>query len=502
MRVTPASLALIAKVLDEGTFVAWDDPALPPEHSEQYREEWLQARERAGVDEAIITGEGLLRGRPVAVIVGEFAFLGGSIGEVAATRVRMAVRRATERGLPVLASPASGGTRMQEGTRAFVQMASIAAAVRDHSAAGLPYLVYLRHPTTGGVFASWGSMGHVTAAEPGALIGFLGPRVYRALHGRDIPAGVQTAENLHAHGIVDAVIDAGHLARLAHDVLSILDAPTPTLAATENPGSPATPDNVDDWSIVQRSRDAARPGVRALLAKADGHVVPLSGTGRGEADGSMVVALARLEGRGVVVIGQDRRAQAVDAPLGPGALRAAMRGVELAEQLRLPIVTVIDTPGAALSVDAEEGGLAVEIGRCLAAMLDATVPSVSVIMGEGAGGAALALLPADEIISVEAGWLSPLPPEGASAIAYRDADHADSLARQQRIGSWHLLNDGVIDDVVTAASAAETTTRVLHRIAQALARQSRLEHDHRRARRAHRFDHLATTTTATTRSSS
>ncbi len=145
-------------------------------------------------------------GRRVAVVACEFDFLAGSIGVAAAERITSAVERATAQRLPLLASPSSGGTRMQEGTVAFLQMVKIAAAVTLHKRAHLPYLVYLRHPTTGGVFASWGSLGHITVAQPGALIGFLGPRVYEQLYGEPFPAGVQTAENLLRHGVIDGVV--------------------------------------------------------------------------------------------------------------------------------------------------------------------------------------------------------------------------------------------------------------------------------------------------------
>ena len=148
-----------------------------------------RARARTGLDEAVVTGEGRVHGRRVAVVACEFGFLAGSIGVRAADRLVRAVERATDERLPLLASPTSGGTRMQEGTVAFLQMVKITAAIGRHKAAGNPYLVYLRNPTTGGVLASWGSLGHVTVAEPGALIGFLGPRVYAALYGGEFPAG-------------------------------------------------------------------------------------------------------------------------------------------------------------------------------------------------------------------------------------------------------------------------------------------------------------------------
>ena len=197
-------------------------------------------------------------------MAGEFGFLAGSIGRAAAERLVLAFERATREGLPLFAAPSSGGTRMQEGTRAFVGMVKISAAVAAHKAAGLPYLVYLRHPTTGGVFASWGSLGHVTVAEPGALMGFLGPRVYEALYGPPFPEGVQTAENLYEHGLIDAVLPIEALAEAADRALNVLMGPreglpdVPELARETLPDLPA-------WDSIISSRRDDRPGVRALL---------------------------------------------------------------------------------------------------------------------------------------------------------------------------------------------------------------------------------------------
>jgi len=443
-----ASRELIEVTLDDGSFDEWPSTARHAGDDASYAAELAAATGSTGLVEAVVTGRGLLEGRPVAVIVGEFAFLGGSIGIATAETIVRAVRRATDEGLPILAAPVSGGTRMQEGTLAFLQMVRISAAVSDHKRAGLAYLVYLRNPTTGGVFASWGTMGHITVAEPGALIGFLGPRVFRALHGEDFPAGVQTAENLFAHGIVDAVVAVRHLRALAATVLDILAPAEPVSAASPLDRTVASSAGFDDWRSVELSRHRARPGLRSLLRVAATQVVQLRGTGTGEADSTLTLALARFGGHGVVVLGQDRRSQTGEVALGPAALRLAVRGIRLAEDLGLPLVTVVDTPGAALSREAEEGGLAGEIGRCMVALLEAAVPTVSVILGQGTGGAALALVPCDLVLVAENGWLAPLPPEGASAIVYRDADHADSCARDQRVGSLHLAEDGIADAVI------------------------------------------------------
>ena len=439
---------LIGLVLDEGSWSSWDTPPVRHDVSEEYAAELAAAAAKSGVDESLLSGEGLMHGRRVAVVVGEFAFLAGSIGRAAADRLVAAVERATAEGLPLLAAPVSGGTRMQEGTPAFVQMVRISAAVAAHKNAGLPYLVYLRHPTTGGVMASWGSLGHVTVAEPGALVGFLGPRVYSALYGKEFPEGVQTAENLYARGIIDAVLPPDEIKGILDRALTILLAPRHGIEPVPAP-IPLTPlPDVDTWDAITRSRRPDRPGVRRLLKYAASDVIPLNGTGQGERDPGLLIALVRFGQAPCVFLGQDRRGQTPDHPMGPEALREARRGMRLASELGLPLVTVIDTQGAALSPDAENGGLAGEIARCLSDLVTLDAPTLCLMLGEGNGGGALALLPADRVIAAQHAWLSPLPPEGASAIVHRDLDHAPEMARAQRVQAMDLHARGIVDRIV------------------------------------------------------
>ena len=463
---------LLDLVLDTGSYLSWDrDPAdVRPDAA--YAVALADAHTASGCDEAVLTGEGRLHGHRVAVVACEFGFLAGSVGIAAAERLLDAVERATAEGLPLLAAPASGGTRMQEGTRAFVSMAPIAAAITAHKAAGHPYLVYLRHPTTGGVLASWGSLGHLTAAEPGALIGFLGPRVYEALHGDAFPEGVQRAENLRLHGLVDAVLPPEELrgaAGLALDVL--LDrAADAARFPTAPPAAPAA--RVPTWDSVLRSRRKERPGVRDLLRHAATDVVRLHGTGEGDDDPSLLVALARFGGRPCVLAGQDRSRQGARTPMGPAALLQARRAMRLAAELRLPLVTVIDTPGAELSAAAEERGMAAQIAHCLADMATLGTATVSVLLGEGTGGGAIALLPADRVLCAQHAWLSPLPPEGASAIVHRTVDRAGELAESQGIGSADLLASGVVDRVIAEdGDAADEDEAFCVRVGAAVAHE-------------------------------
>ncbi|MFG1942976.1 carboxyl transferase domain-containing protein [Nonomuraea sp. NPDC048826] len=443
----PDARTLIDTVLDEGSWRSWDvPPAEPAEPGSSYAEELAAARVKSGYDEAVVTGEGLLGGRRVAVLACEFSFMAGSIGVAAAERLVTAVERATRERLPLLAAPASGGTRMQEGALAFVQMIKITVAVQAHRAAGLPFVVYLRHPTTGGVFASWGSLGHVTAAEPGALIGFLGPRVFESLYGYSFPSGVQVAENLYENGLIDAVVPPEDVREVAIRALGVLSAGGERVPVGQEPEEDLRP--VEAWEAITRSRRDDRPGVRELLKLAATEVTPLSGSGAGENEPGLVLALARFGAAPAVVLGQDRRGQRSRSPLGPGGLRVARRGMRLAEELRLPLVTVIDTAGAALSKAAEEGGLSGEIARCLAELVTLDAPTVCLLLGEGAGGAALALLPADRVLSAQHAWLSPLPPEGASTILYRSVDFAPEIAQAQRVRATDLRRDGIVDRVI------------------------------------------------------
>ena len=453
-------------VLDEGSFVSWDRQPLTLPISDSYARELAYAREATGRNEAVLTGEGRVFGRRVAVAVCEFSFLGGSIGVAAAERITAAVERATAERLPLLASPSSGGTRMQEGTIAFLQMVKIAAAVRLHKQAHLPYLVYLRNPTTGGVFASWGSLGHVTVAEPGALIGFLGPRVYEQLYGEPFPPGVQTAENLQRHGVIDGVVALDGLRPMLDRALKVIaDAPEPLPAPRASGQIP----NVPTWDSVVASRRPDRPGVGYLLRHGATDRVLLSSTGQGEA-ATTLLALARFAGQPVVVLGQQRGPGGSEGRVGPASLREARRGMALAAELQLPLVLVIDTAGPALSAEAEQGGLAGQIAQCLAELVTLATPTVSVLLGQGSGGPALAMVPADRVLAALHGWLAPLPPEGASAIVFRDTAHAPELAAAQGIRSADLLASGIVDVIVPEVpDAADEPIEFSQRLSSAIA---------------------------------
>ncbi|WP_371501164.1 acetyl-CoA carboxylase carboxyltransferase subunit alpha/beta [Kitasatospora sp. NBC_00374] len=483
-----AARELIGRIVDAGSFVCWDEPLGAPPEDPGYRAALARARERAGgLDEAVTTGRALLAGRPVALVASEFAFLGGSIGVATAERITRAVERATSERLPLIALPVSGGTRMQEGAAAFLCMVRVTAAVQAHQAAGLPYLSYLRNPTMGGVFASWGTLGHLVLAEPGARLGFLGPRVYEQLRGEPLPPDVQLAETLAARGLLDAVVPQEHLREVLRRALDVLA--QPPAAEAVPPGPAPRAQAPDPWDAVRRTRRPDRPGARQLLDRAAEGLLSLDG------EGALVRALVRFDGRPAVVVGQQRQEGTGARPFTAADLRLVRRSARMAEQLGLPLVTLVDTAGAELSAEAELDGIAIEIARCLTTLVALRTPVLAVLLGQGSGGGALALLPADRVLAAEHAWLAPLPPEGASAIVHRDGDHAAELARSQGIGAADLAAVGLVDEVVAelpdaAEEPAAFCARVGHAVAAALTDLTAVPAPERLAARALRHRRL------------
>jgi acetyl-CoA carboxylase beta subunit len=449
-----SALVVVEATTDPDTFHRWDGAFAAFEPlSEDYSRQLYAASSASGSDESVLVGDARIGGVRTAVLAWEFGFLGGSVGVGTAARVVGAVRRATAEGLPLVAMPRSGGTRMQEGAPAFVQMVAIAAALAEHRAAGLPYLVHLCGPTTGGVLATLGSAGDITSAEPGAMVGFLGPRAFTAITGEVFPEGIQTAENLLSRGLIDAIVPWDELRdrwatilRLWADRVVAVPAVADSVPAARA-GVPGGPESAAQlWEYVQVSRQADRIDSEQFLAAHLSDTVVIPGTMRGEIAQGALVALGRLDGIPVVVAATtDRRS---GEPLTVGGLRTIRRGISLAQQWGLPMVTLVDTLGAQLSVEGEQSGIAGEISRVMLALVSARTSTVALLLGAGTGGAALALLATDRIVAGSHTWVAPLAPEGAAAIRHGGTHDPAQIAWDQRIGVHALAELGFIDRVV------------------------------------------------------
>jgi len=414
---------------------------------------------------------GLVRSGAGAFVLveGDFSVIGGSMGLVHGEKVVRALDRATERRLPAVIVTRSGGARMQEGMLSLVQMARTAAAVRRHADAGLLSVSVHRSPTTGGVFASYGSLTDLRVAEAGATVGFAGPRVVEQTSGEAVDGRSHTAETALAAGLVDAVVATDELAGWVEAALGHLDValrpPATGAAATTGSGAggaaaaagtaaddpvggPADTDDDGAWAAVVAARRPDRPsGIQVAAAVVDGWTELGSG-----ADPALRCGLARLGGRRVAVVATDRHAGA--GRPRPAGFRLAERTVALAGRLGLPIVSLVDTPGADPRPAAENDGLAAAIARTFAALAAAPVPTVSVCVGEGGSGGALALAVADRFLVQRHAIFSVIGPEGAAAILERDASRAPEVAPQLRLTSGDLLELGIVDAVVGDDPAA------------------------------------------------
>ncbi|HET7034684.1 MAG TPA: acetyl-CoA carboxylase carboxyltransferase subunit alpha/beta [Thermomicrobiaceae bacterium] len=409
----------------------------------------LRAREHTGLTEAAVTGTARIAGHEVILAVLDFRFLGGSMGSVVGEKLTSAFERAAEKKLPIITIAASGGARMQEGMLSLVQLAKTAAAAKRVHDDHVLYISVLTNPTTGGIFASFASQGDITLAEPHALIGFAGPRVIRQTSGRE-EIDSHSAEFLFRHGFVDKIVERMQLRDTLATILQLVDAHAP-LEREERPAETPERAPINAWEIVQIARRADRPTALDYIHRTSPQFVELHGDRIYGDDPAIVGGIGEIDGRGVIFIGTERghgEAARRGGQALPEGYRKAKRLMELAQRLELPVITLIDTPGAYLGEGAEERGLAIALSECLATMSVIGVPTVATIIGEGGSGGALALGVGDRVLMQERAIYSVIAPEGAAAILYRDAARAPEVAESLKLTAADLLKLSVIDAVV------------------------------------------------------
>ena len=452
------SRARIASLVDAGTFRELDrklvsvDP-LKFTDSRTYRERLKEARRQTGVREAVTTGVCRLGGRRTALVVFDFEFMGGTMGSTVGEKVARAFEYATKARIPLVSVVASGGARVQEGMLSLVQMAKVAAAASVHDREGLAFISILTDPTFGGVTASFASLGDVLIGEPGAQIGFVGPRVIEQTTGVPPPEGSHRAETLLQGGLIDMVTPRAELREIVSYLLSHLKREEKKLRA-ERPSPARRARKLPASEEVLLARHPGRPVARQYIGQICTHFVELRGDRQSGEDPAIVGGVAELGGQTVVIIGQDRGSTPSEQEschrgmAYPEAYRKALRLMRLAAKFRVPVITLIDTPGAQAGYDSERRGIAHALASNLAAMALLPVPIVSVIIGEGGSGGALALAVADRVLMLEHAIYSVIPPEGAAAILYKDAGKADAVAENLKLTARDLLSLGVIDAVV------------------------------------------------------
>jgi acyl-CoA carboxylase subunit beta len=423
-----------------------------------YPDRLAEAARRSGESEAVVVGTARIGGTGVVVAVMDFGFLGGSMGVEVGRRVSRAAGLAVARGLPLVLVTASGGARMQEGVFSLFQMARVSHALGRHRAAGLFSVCVLADPTYGGVSASFATLASVLVGERGAHVGFAGPRVVQETIRAELPSDFQTAEFLLAHGLVDRVENRAELRPLLVRLLALHTRGSGTPPAGDGPPAavPGVDDaeDVDPWVVVQRARVVERPTTLDYLHTAFDDFVELHGDRAFADDPAVVGGIASIAGRTVVVIGhekghsvRERVARNFGMP-HPEGYRKALRLLDHAEALGLPVVTLVDTPGAHPGPEAEERGQSHAIAEIIMRSTRVRVPVVAVVTGEGGSGGALALCTSDRLLVLQNAYLSVISPEGCAAILWRTAVAASTTARAMLLGVAHLQASGIASTVV------------------------------------------------------
>ena len=468
----------IELVTDAGSFEEWDAKIGEGERPENpldfrgYTEKVEALRVKTGLDEAVVTGKATICGYPVVIGVCDGRFMMASMGHAVGEKITRAVERATEERLPVVLFTCSGGARMQEGIISLMQMAKTSAALKRHSDAGFLYIPVLTDPTTGGVTASFAMLGDIILAEPGALIGFAGPRVIEQTIGQKLPEGFQRAEFLLEHGFVDRIVTRDEMKEVLgqilkmHTVIDEKKEECPEKKKENRKNISAGKENVSAWERVLKSREKERPVGKDYIDRLFTDFVELHGDRYYKDDPAVVGGIAYFHGKAVTVIAQCKGKTTKEnlernfAMPSPEGYRKALRLMKQAEKFQRPVICFVDTPGAFCGMEAEERGQGEAIARNLYEMSALKVPVLSIVIGEGGSGGALALAVADEVWMMENAVYSVLSPEGFASILWKDSKRASEAAGVMRLTAADLKELKVIEEIIREPEVYREDTMV------------------------------------------
>lgn len=474
----------IEMIADEGSFEEWDmdldgmDGPPDPLQFKGYSEKIKKLREQTGLKEAVVTGRVKINGKQAVIGVCDGRFMMASMGYAVGEKITRAVERATNENLPVILFTCSGGARMQEGIISLMQMEKTSAALKRHSDAGLLYVTVLTDPTTGGVTASFAMLGDIIIAEPQALIGFAGQRVIEQTIGEKLPEGFQRAEFLLEHGFVDQIVKRENMKPVLGRILKMHDhvhpdcrkgkeirksdrtEPVQKAGMTEKKAGkkaaeqePWSEKSLTAWERVCRSRSKERPVGKDYIDILFEDFVELHGDRYYRDDPAIIGGIAYFQGICVTVIAQAKGRTTKEnlernfAMPSPEGYRKARRLMKQAEKFHRPVINFVDTPGAFCGMEAEERGQGEAIARNLFELSGLKVPVLSVVIGEGGSGGALALAVADEVWMLENSVYSVLSPEGFASILWKDSSRSAEAAKMMKLTAADLKKLGVIERV-------------------------------------------------------
>ena len=456
----------IEMIIDDGTFEEWDKEIefSNPLNFPGYEKKVQAAKEKTRLNEAIVIGKGKIKGHEAVVGVCDARFLMSSMGHIVGDKITNAVEKATKAKLPVIIFACSGGARMQEGLVSLMQMAKTSAALKKHHEAGQLFISVFTDPTTGGVTASFAMLGDIILAEPNALIGFAGPRVIEQTIGQKLPEGFQRSEFLLEHGFIDKIVEREEMKDTLASILSMHEkkemSVEETRADVENFWNDKKTSGKSAWDTVLLSRKGDRPVATDYINAIFDDFIEFHGDRYYKDDGAIVGGIATFKGMPVTVIGQQKGKNTKDNILrnfgmpSPEGYRKALRLMKQAETFGRPIICFVDTPGAFCGIEAEERGQGEAIARNLFEMSDLKGPILSIVIGEGGSGGALAMAVANEVWMMENSIYSVLSPEGFASILWKDSKKAPEAAKVMKITARDLYEMKLVEHVISEEEPA------------------------------------------------
>lgn len=460
----------IKMIADRKSFVEWD-AEMEEQNPLQYRgyaEKLRALQEKTGLNEAVVTGKCTIKGISVALGVCDCRFMMSSMGEVVGEKITRVFERATEEKLPVILYICSGGARMQEGLVSLMQMAKTSMALRKHSDAGLLYVPVLTDPTTGGVTASFAMLGDIILAEPKALIGFAGPRVIEQTIGQKLPKGFQKAEFLLEHGFIDKIVERDDQRIVLADILKLHEnkgqnSSTSKVAESyisdKSNGNTVWPKFIPSgsftpWEHVQLARAKTRPTGKDYIEALFDDFIEFHGDRHCGDDAAVIGGMAFFHGHPVTVLAQEKGEGTKEniarnfGMVSPEGYWKSLRLMQQAEKFHRPVICLVDTPGAFCGLEAEERGQGEAIAKNLYTLAGLTVPVLSIVIGEGGSGGALAFAVSDEVWMLEHSVYSILSPEGFASILWKDSKKAKEAAEVMKLTAEDLCEMGMIEHVI------------------------------------------------------
>ena len=469
----------IRMVADPKTFEPWfeDMEVSNPLDYEGYEDKLAAAREKTGLKEAVTVGRCKVFGEDIVLGICDSRFMMASMGHVVGEKITCAIERATALNLPVFIFCCSGGARMQEGIVSLMQMEKTSAAIRKHGDAGLLYCSILTDPTTGGVTASFAMLGDVIMAEPGALVGFAGPRVIKQTIGQELPEGFQTSEFLVEHGIIDGIVKRENLKKTIYFLVKTHQCNGKKTYADYRPNEEfhfelsetlkeqswfSTPRSA--WEKVKAVRQVERPSASDYISYIFDFFVESHGDRAFRDDKAMIGGLAFLDGQPVTIIADEKGKDFKECeernfgmPM-PEGYRKALRLMKQAEKFNRPVISFVNTSGAFCGIEAEERGQGEAIARNLMEMSSLKVPVLCLMIGEGGSGGALATAVGNEVWMMENATYSILSPEGFASILWKDANRAKEASEVMNITAQDLKRLGVIEEIIPEFGGADHKT--------------------------------------------